>query len=241
MSDKFKAVTWNVYAGTPVRELRPILRNLREKKVSLYLMQEARDDKREIDEWLRAEGLETVNYKQYRLAWDPNVWVKVWAEGVRLSKTHFFAKDGDTPVHSEGARAILCDRWGRSLDTISYHTPAHVQGAEKKSDVPRRYLALVETMVELGDLADDSEARAVLYGGDDNWDEDTGFQTADLPTLLGRTTGLRQVQAGKPTHGSREIDDFRILRGGGIRPVGESWVQGGGGDHKVHGREFQWR
>lgn len=246
MSDTFKAITWNVYHGTAVKELEPILKRQLKKGVSLLLMQEAGG--RDITGMLRDNGLKSFTApRQYVVAWDPELWVKAHAEKVRLSDQPYYAKGGDKEQYSDAARVILCDREGRSLETVSYHTPAGVQKQEKNRP-ERRYIALVESMQTLGHMADDFPGTAVLYGGDDNWDENTGLQTPDVkPYLLGEATGLRQLQAPGATHGrnaprrGRQIDDFRIKRGGGIRPVGKGWTADGGGDHRIHGREFRWR
>lgn len=240
---QFAAVTWNVYFGTPTKVLRPILEEQRQLGVSVLLMQEAGGS--DLDVMLRDAGMGThLASPQYRVAWDPAVWVPVLETDVRLSDTGWFAVGGKTPIYSDAARVILCDRHGRSLDVVSYHTGAGIQPSAGKA-AERRYRALVESLVTLGEIAELSEARAVLFGGDDNWDEDQGPQTADLPLMMGQTNGLRLLQADAPTLGhpvrGREVDDFRIKRGGGIRPVGAPWTAPGGGDHRLHGRVFGWR
>jgi hypothetical protein len=241
MTDTFKAVTWNVFYGTERDELEPILAAQRKRGVSLFLIQEA--SKKFWPDLVRDAGLRFAFHKpQYLIAWDPEPWVGVAEEGVRLSETAYFRKDGKTPVWSDAATATLCDREGRSLLTASYHTPAHVQYRESERPA-RRYQSFVESMRKLGAMADDFEGTAVLFGGDDNWDEDTGLQTEHTkPVFLGEDTGLRQIAAPAGTHGKRQIDDFRIKRGGRLRPTkGSGWVADGGGDHKLHGREFRWR
>lgn len=237
---RFKAVTWNVYHGTDAERLEKPLQRQLNRGVGLFLMNEAGD--RGITQMLRERNLETYNYDQWRIAWVPEWWVEIYSTAVLLSTTPFSAKGGrDKMIHA--ARTILCDREGRSLDVVSYHTPAAVQ---RKDPPERRYKGFVESMIKLGDMAEDSECRGWLAGGDDNWDEDSGRQSQHTrPIFLGNETGLRQLQAGEPTFGKREIDDFRIKRGGGIRPVpGAVWVERGGGDekpaHKIHGREFRW-
>lgn len=240
MTATFKAVTWNVYFGTETKVLAPILAAQRKRGVGLFLMQEAGGD--DITGMLEAAGLQSFTApRQYVIAWDPDEWVRVAAGKVRLSAQPYWAQGGGNEQYSDAARAILCDREGRSLEAVSYHTPAHVQvPAGERPE--RRYKAMVESFRTLGHMADDSECRGFLAGGDDNWDENTGVQTADVKTvMLGSETGLRQIQAPAGTHGKRQIDDFRIKVGGGIKPVGEGWVAAGGGDHKLHGREFAWR
>ncbi len=241
MPDNFRAVTWNVYFGTDTKVLEPILTAQLKKRVSLFLMQEAGGA--DITKMLKDNGLKTfVADPQYRIAWNPDVWVGVDFEKVRLSSTNYFQKDGKTPEYSDSARGILSDKQGRTLDVVSYHTPAHVQYKEENRP-PRRYQAMVESFIKLGHMADDSECRGFLAGGDDNWDENTGIQTDETkPIFLGGATGLRQLQAPSATHGkARQIDDFRIKRGGGIKPIDKGWVAAGGGDHKLHGRTFAWR
>jgi hypothetical protein len=241
-TDTFKAVTWNVYFGTKVDELAPIMAAQLKRGVSLFLLQEAGGP--DIAKLCKDRGLETfLHPRQYRVAWDPTVWVEIATQGLRLSDQPYYAKGKpDNEQWSDAAQVILCDKVGRSLTAISYHTPAHVQVPEAARP-ERRYDAMLESFLTLGDLAEEAETTGWLSGGDDNWDETTGLQTeAVRRILLGSATGLRQVQSppGTATHGRvRQIDDFRIPRGGRLRP-GDGWVADGGGDHKLHGREFRW-
>jgi hypothetical protein len=240
---EFRAVTWNVYAPTPVAKLGPILRDQLAEGVTVLLMNEAGGG--DISRMLREAGLQSYAHGQWRVAWDPDVWVKIATRSVRLSDTHYFGRDGRTRKFNDAAEAILCDRAGRSLTAVSYHTAAHVQTREDNRPA-RRYRAMVESFRELGDMAEDSLTTGWLAGGDDNWDESKGLQTSDtVPVFLGADTGLRQVPSptGTSTHGKvkggRRIDDFRIIRGGRLRP-GRGWVADGGGDHRLHGRVFRW-
>jgi hypothetical protein len=238
MPDKFKAATWNVYHGTDPEELRPILRRLRNDGVTIFLMQEVSNPK--VRTMLREEGLHFVFApRQYVVAYDPNVWVKVNHGGhVRLGETPYYRKGGNNEQYSDAVSVILCDREGRSLTALSYHTPAHVQVAEKNRP-PRRFIALKESMVTLKNLADLAETRAVLFGGDDNVDEARAFKSV-FKFMRDGATGLRQVEAPRPTHGhprrGRRIDDFRVRN----LSVGKGYVIDGGGDHRVHVREFGW-
>lgn len=238
--DTFKAVTWNVYHGTSTKELSPILGNLQEKGVSLLLMQEAGG--KDITAMLRDAGLQTfLHPRQYRVAWDPKRWVELGAEGLELSDQPYWTAGGDGEGRSEAARVILADRVGRSLDVVSYHTPAHIQSS---TETQRRYQATLESLATMADLAEDTHATAFLAGGDLNWDPDKGRQTKEMTAALA-LGGLRVIQAPRPTHGGatkgREIDHFHIVRGGQLRVVkGSGWVQDGGGDHRVHGQTFRW-
>lgn len=240
--DTFRAVTWNVYAGTPAKELQPIMARQRSHGVSLFLMQEAGGD--DLTDLCQDNGLDTfIQYPQCRIAWDRDQWVLVRTRGVRLAEQPWFHKGGEVAVYSDAAEVILCDLAGRSLTVVSYHTPSHVQVPEKERPA-RRYAAMLESFATLGGMADDALTTGWLAGGDDNWDETTGLQTSDAQRVMlsSAATGLRQVQSptGTTTHGKRQIDDFRVPVGGKLR-VGEGWVSKGGGDHKLHGREFAWR
>jgi hypothetical protein len=237
MADTFKAATWNVYYGTPLAELEPILQDLLADGVSLFLIQEG--SQRGLPAMLKRNGLSSYRvYPQYVIAWTDE-WVDVALKGVRLSQTSYFRKGGKKPIPTEGAFAILSDREGRTLTALSYHTPAHVQ-VRPENRPPRRFQALREAMETMKTLADLAETRAVLFGGDDNVDEARAFR-ADFRFMLRAATGLRQVVAPRPTHGhrtrGRRIDDFRVR---GLKP-GRGYVRDGGGDHRVHVREFHWK
>ena len=238
MSDSFKAVTWNVYAPTPATVLAPILRQQLKKGVSIFLMQEA--GSADITKMLRDAGLKTYSHSQWRIAWDPKVWTAVNRKALRLSQTSYYSKTVKHDVYSEAVEVILCDALGRSLDVISYHTPAHIQVSEATRPA-NRYQAAVESFRTLAALAKASQCRAVLFGGDDNVDENhgVGSGTSLWSAWLRPATGLIQVQAPAGTHGKRKIDDFRILPKTLV--VGSGWVDFGGGDHRIHGREFTWK
>jgi len=235
--DTFKAVTWNVYHGTETKELEPIAANLQRKGVSLFLMQEAGGQ--DITKMLRGLGLQTfLHPRQYRVAWDPESWTELGSEGVELSDQPYWAKGGGNVQKSEAARTILGDQLGRTLDVVSYHTPAHIQ----VRDFPeRRYIATLESLATLAEMAEESHATAFLGGGDLNWDPDEGIQREAMTAAI-KLGGLRLIQAPDATHGKRrEIDHFHLVRGGKLRQVkGQGWVQDGGGDHRVHGQAFRW-
>jgi hypothetical protein len=244
MTRTFKAVTWNIFVGTAVAELDPIMKRQLKLGVSVLGMQEAGG--KDIDDLCKRNGLRTFLYRpsseqtnQWRIAWDPEVWVKVDVGGEQMSETHWFQKQHTVPIYSYMATAILCDKRGKSLYFGSYHWPAHIQPTDRK---PARYDAAVETAKKMGKLAAASECAATLFVGDSNWDTDTGPQTADtIPYFKGLQTGLREIKAPAATHGKRQIDNMYTIRGGAIRHVKDgAWVAPGGGDHKVHGREFEW-
>ena len=67
-----------------------------------------------------------------------------------------------------------------------------------------------------------------LAGGDDNWDENTGLQTADTkPVFLGEATGLRQIQAPGATHGSESSGRRRPIGAGkrSMRCASSIWIK----------------
>lgn len=230
-ADTFRTATWNPFNQTPRREVEPILGDLLGRGVSLLLIQES-----QADYWpdlLRDAELESYHVRpQWRVAWRPDLWVKVNQEPVDLAPEGYFTKSGHL-MRVLGASVILCDRLGRSLEAMSYHLPAHVQVANKP---PRRIAATRAAMVAMGNRAKASETRAQLYGGDDNVDE-TKAKGGPWGFMLKRATGMEQVQAPRPTHGrTRKIDDFRT-RG---LTAGNGWTQDGGGDHRIHGRVFRW-
>lgn len=235
-TDVFKAVTWNVYYGTPVAELRPILRALRADGVSLFLMQEmSNPDARRM---LEQEGLE-VHYVGYQwvVAWDPAVWTAsdLWAE--RLSPTSFTRLDGTGPIFADSAVGVLEDRAGRTVQVMSYHLPPNVQVRRPE---PNRLRIDREAAATWRRLVDASTADAVLFGGDDNVDEVNGYLSDGdyWDFLRRRATGLRQVQAPTGTTGpNRRIDDFRVR---GLFPE-TGYTGDGGGDHKFFVSSFSWR
>lgn len=243
MSD-FIGLTWNVYSGTPVTTLAPVLAKELVRGVSLGGMQEAGDDKRnDITTWLEDKGLLTRVYRQYRTFWDPKKWTEIASWNARLSQTGYWDTEGRGPFYSMGMFSLLAsldDDWlGKTLLLGSYHTPPNT--------TDRREVVTLETFRTLGEMAEETHANAVLFVGDDNWDElkdpDRGHPDEVRSILLGQATGLRQLRGPQPTHGKRYIDDMRIKRGGGIRPSGEAWVTPvpAPDDHHIHSRGFNWR
>lgn len=240
--DTFKAIVWNQYYGSDIKALQPHLEREHKRGVSLVLSSESGG--REISGMFKDEGFHTFAHGQWRVSWDPDAWPHVIRErDVRLSDTPYYSGTLGKDTYSEAAEVILCDHVGRTLTALSYHTVSGVQG---KDSVDKRVRIMVEAFTTLGRVADEAHTAGFLSGGDDNWDEDAPDQRPFVDAiLLGQAIGMRQLQAGKPTFGKREIDDFRILRGGNIVPVGEPWVANGGGEekpaHKIHGREFRWK
>lgn len=249
----FKTAVWNLYGGTPIEQSLPALDDSLAWGCTLWIVCEAKGASR--DKLFAKRGLETVAHDQVRVAWDPKRWRFDSEHGGRLSETNYFKKDGRTKVWSLGQFVTLTDlasaEYSLSLEVASYHTPSGVQ--VNKNRPTRRYQAFVESLLSLAARANETEADGFLSGGDDNWDEDGkngkgGVETKDTePIMLGRATGLRQIQAGSPTFGKREIDDYRILqlsRGGHIRPTGAVEVIDGRGAespaHKIHMREWEW-
>ena len=232
----FTAVTWNVYFGTPVAELRPILRRLLDDGVSLFLMQEMSNPLAR--RMLEDHGL-AVHYVAYQwvVAWDPSVWTARSTAGKRLSPTSFTRWDGRGPIYVDSALAVLEDRAGRTLDVMSYHLPPNVQVRHPEK---RRLRIHRESAASWRSLVDASTSDAMLFGGDDNVDEKNGYRSnTDFWSFMKRkATGLRQVVAPTGTIGRhRRIDDFRIR---GLR-AGAGWTGDGGGDHRFFASEFSWR
>lgn len=236
----FKAVTWNVFNGAVRATVEPILDAQVALGVSLLLGQEAKAAW--WPELLASRGFKVVNLNQCLVAWRTDTWTRVAGGAVNLATTPWFAKGFNTPRLNESCWAYLCDDKGRSVDALSYHTAPAVQVAESIRP-ERRFVSTIESFAYLGQRAHDAETTAVLYGGDDNVDEQLG-EGSDVglwSPLLAGATGLRQVQAPEPTHGKRRrIDDFRVTRRGRLQ-VGDGWVFDGGADHRGHGREFFWR
>lgn len=227
----FKAAAWNVYFGTPLEELEPVLAGLVADDVTVYLIQEA--SQRGFMGMLKDHGLDGVHIgPQWVVAWHPSAWVEVNFSRVRLADTHWTTQKGHA-MWSDSASAILSDLEGRTLTALSYHLPSHVQ----VKDAPaRRLQAHRESLATLTALARGAKTHAVLFGGDDNVDEGHGRGVWDY--ALRATTGLRQIKSpDADSRGGRHIIDFRVK---GLR-AGEGSTRPGGGDHKVHVREFFWR
>lgn len=229
----FRAVTWNVFYGTPLPKLRRVAKRLIKKGVTVFLIQEG--SKPGLVDMLRDCGLHVYRHRpEFIVAWVPDRWERVEAHGVQLGSSYFFRPGSPRPVYAHAARVLLRERaTGRLLDALSYHLPSHTQ---VKHAPARRFRTLTVAMEALGDMAARSAADAILFGGDDNVDERKRFGPWSF--MLHRATGLRQVRAPKPTHkGGRRIDDFRTR--GLWRGEGE--VGDGGGDHKYHIHTFRWK
>lgn len=224
----FSAATWNVFHGTPVRELEPILDQLVE-HVGLFMFQECSQEG--FTDMLEAAGLEYSHQGQWCVAWWPE-WHHV-ASGHRvLSDVRYFTTEGH-PMRSEAQWAILADDAGRTVTALSYHLPSHVQVATPPA---RRMEALKGSMATLEQLGAQAKTTAVVFAGDDNVDETHQPRLWDFMRF--RATGLRLVMAPTPTHaGGRRIDDFRVR---GAVHVGKGSTRAGGGDHRVHVRGFHW-
>lgn len=226
----FKAVTWNVYYGTPVRVLESVLIGLLHAGVSIFFMQEAGGA--DITRMLKAHGLESVVFGQNRIAWNPNIWEKRHSWHRRTSKITF-RRSGRRPVVDKITVAILKHRaTNKRLKAVSYHKPSHTQRAEWNRNAPNRWRILKDSMALFKRMAFGSAVRHLLFGGDDNIDERKDPRRFRF--ML--NTGLKQIQAPKPTKGNRKIDDFRIK---GLVPDGEGEVRSGGGDHKLFICQFR--
>lgn len=245
----FTAMTFNVFYGTdPNRLRRPFKRGL-EMGASLLHVNEAGNPG--VRALLRDLGLRThMHPQQYLLAWDPEVWRATDRYGVSLARTIYYSTSGN-PVRTNAAMAELVHRPSKlTLQAMSYHTPAHVQVADKP---PNRIKVLREAAETWGRLAADARARgidAALYAGDDNVDEDQGHGPWDF--MLRGATGLTQVQATVGTHGGaggapgnpqprpggRRIDDFRQY---GLRRLGDGEVFATPSDHHAYVQPFRFR
>lgn len=234
MKDKFRAATWNVYHGTPVEDLEGTVSRLARKDVSVLLIQEGSQDG--LPALLKEHGYSSYRVnRQYVIAWTDH-WTDVHLGGTRLADTEFYRSGKTVPV--QAGTAILSDPKGRTIWTLSYHTPSRVQrGGPNEKGAPYRVQALREAMETLEMIADEAETHAVLFGGDDNVDESRGRGWRFMRWAM---TGLRQVQATDPTHGGRKkgrrIDDFRVR---GLIP-GRGWTWNTPSDHRVHVRTFKW-
>ena len=227
----FSSVVWNVYSGTPVRELEPVLRRLIREGVSMFLMNEAGGA--DITELLWKKGLETVVYKQWRIAFDPETWELLSHRAKKTSNAVVYSKRNG-PVENFFVIARFRHKpTGKKMKAISYHTPSHVQRPEWNREAPNRWQVLNDAMALLKFMASRRMSRYVLAGGDDNVDERHG--SARRWRFMLRN-GLRQIQAPRPTKGQRKIDDFRIK---GLEPVGNGYVGDGGGDHKFFVMRFR--
>lgn len=233
----FTAATWNVYHGTDLAVLNPILRRLRHDGVSIFLIQEGQRDG--LPALLAKRGL--VPFRggvECLVAYDPEVWELRRSRVVALSPTTYFRKGGKpVPLMTSPVVRLRHRKSGKVLKALSYHTPSAVQrGGEENENAPARLAVTENAMRVLRRIASRSKV-AVLAGGDDNFDERLGFWRE----LTQGFTGLEVVQAPTGTHGSlrrgRRIDDFRTK---GLR-ARSGYTIPGGGDHRVHVRRFDWR
>lgn len=230
----FTAATWNVFHGTPAPVIASTLAASRQRGVSVWLLQELSDPAARSA--IRELGL-TLGFspRQYGIAWDPKVWCAVApGRSERLGQTPYFRKGGGPEQFSDAHLEVLSDRLGRTLTALSYHAPPAVQRPNPPS---ARWKALQETAASWRRLANESQARACLFGGDDNVDERLRF--GPWAFMLQAATGLRQVTASRPTHGKvRRIDDFRVR---GLRPLGDGKVFNTASDHRIYEQRFDWR
>ena len=225
----FNTVTWNIYHKTDRDKVASIIGNLRDQKdVSVILGQEATAPW--IKDVFRNNGFNIFHYRpEYIVAWDPDTWILNDQWGERLSPTGYW----DIDRHSDCAIVELTHRRTRQEGRfLSYHTPAHVQ---LQNPMEKPLKALKESAISWRRLNKEFKGDFVCFGGDDNVDERRGI--GHWPFLLKAATGLEQVQAPNPTFGKRRIDDFRIR---GLN-TGAGWTQDGGGDHKIHGRRFNFK
>ena len=233
----FVAATWNTAGGTgperrpDVGQLAVVLDRLEHHEVSVLLLQELSAPG--VAKLFRDRGWHLhVARPQYGVAWRPETWTAVAdPDRVRLADTTFGRVGGATAT-VDAARAVLCDRAGRSLTALSYHTPSHVQVDHKP---PRRIQALREAMRTMRQLGQAAQSRACLFGGDDNVDERLGHGPWGF--MLRKATGLELVQPPTPTRGRHRFDDFRT-RG---LTAGHGLTLDGAGDHRVHVRVFRWQ
>lgn len=233
----FAAATWNVYHGTKLDELRPILRDLRRDGVTLFLIQEGQ--RNGLLGLLEAHGLVGVRGGPESLvAYDPQKWREKKRRIVQLATSTYYRVTGRrVPLMYSPMVKLQCLGCGRKVKALSYHTPSAVQRGGKPNRGAARRLRVTESAMRLfRRLARHTKGRvALLFGGDDNFDERLGH----WHELTQPFTGLQVVQAPTGTHGNgaRRIDDFRVR---GLH-VGEGYTTPGGGDHRVHVRFFNWK
>lgn len=234
MTNAFKAATWNVFHGTAIEKLEPVLCRLLNDGVSLFLIQEG--SHKGIEAMLARRGLHFYRAEpQCIIAWDPDLWVEDDRQAASLAEQVFYRKGSHRATSTEAAQVELHDRYGRSLLVVSYHTPAHVQVKPSKRP-KRRMQVLREAMRTLARLAKGAKTDAVLFGGDDNVDEFKAFRST-WKFMLKAATGLTLVQPPHATHGKRKIDDFRVK---GLE-VGTGRTIGNPSDHDIHVRTFLWK
>lgn len=230
----FEAVTWNVYHSTNTKVLNPILQRQLAAGVTFFFMQEADGD--DITKMLEGNGLQTFSYKEWRLAWVPEVWQKLSTSSRQLSKVVVKGKGSrEFTVHGVLGR-FKHKPTGKRLKALSYHTPAHVQRPEWNRGAPNRWEALQESFETITKLAKYSRTKHLLFAGDDNVDETKKGEPSKRWEFMLGETGMTQIQAPGGTKGKRRIDDFRFKN---LVPVGKGRLAAGGGDHKLFACKFR--
>lgn len=230
--ETFLATTWNVYFGTDVDELESHLDVELRAGVTLFLMQEAQGG--DIDRMLKRNGLDTVAFGEYRIAWDPTVWELLGSKSRRVSATKLLRGKNLVEVFLIVARLRHIPT-GKKVKAISYHTPSHVQRPEWNRNAPNRWQIFKDAMYLLKEIAANSLTRHIIAGGDDNADETKASGGSLSRWRFALSTGLNQIQAPEPTHDTRAIDDFRVK---GLVAIGRGVVSRGGGDHKKFRMKF---
>jgi len=234
----FTAATWNVFNGSTPKNLEPSLKHLLHRKnVGLLFMQEMTNDDNLAMLADHDLGVAFVR-PQYVVAWKKDEWVPVQhTRKISLAETTFHRVGGAEASVDACLQRLRHRPSGKVLSAMSYHTPAHVQVANK----PKNRIAALREVATRWKAIQKNEMKhvdAVLFAGDDNVDE--RLRHGPWGFMLKHATGLRQVQAPKATHGKViKIDDFRE-RG---LTVGSGWVMNvpEPDDHRVHGHHFGWR
>jgi hypothetical protein len=229
--ENFRVATWNMGGGEgptgpTFGEVKDLLADIRDSKVSVLLGQEVQKD--ENIEFLKKLGYSVHQFgPECIVAW-LDVWVAANTFGEVLNpKNPYHRKDNPKDVLCKMPRVILCNKVGQTLDVGSYHTPSSVQEPVKP---PNRIAALREAMETMSEVAETSLCHGVLLGGDDNVDEE-GNAYGPWDFMRAPATGLKLVTAPKNTLGKRKVDDFRTK---GLKVVGEGRVLHGPTDHNAH-------
>lgn len=226
MPKRFKVATWNAYHAVPVPSLKPVLAKLQAAGCTVVLGQEM--PTAEHRRMFLEAGMEVVQHGQHLVAWSPGTWTPLDTGGGPISATRYARKGARPEIASAAAWALLGDHQGRLLDALSYHFPPHVQ---VRRPPRRRLLVTRESVAALVSRARNlPPCTAALYGGDDNVDEARAFRRRFRFMRDAATRPLRQIEAPRPTHGPRRIDDFRVAR---LRPLGRGSVLPAPGDHHV--------
>lgn len=227
----FRVATWNMGGGEgptgpTFGQVKSLLTDIREAKVSVLLGQEVQKDE-------NIEFLKTLGYSVHQfgpeciVAW-LDYWVAAREFGEVLNPNNpFHRKNNPTDVFCKMPRVILCNKFGQTIDVGSYHTPSSVQ--EKDKPV-QRIAALREAMETMSEIAETSLCNGVLLGGDDNVDEE-GNAYGPWDFMRKPATGLKLVTAPSNTLGKRKVDDFRIK---GLKTVGDGRVFHGPTHHNAH-------